>query len=335
MRSRIFVAAALAALLGIACSDNTEGPAPIGIQDILDAPTEVTIGNQSVTILPAYRLGPAGEPLLVMPEVRALTLDPDGSTAATVVTLWAIIGDKLVTFSHPVPGQDGLAYQDGKQASRRRYFEDTKTAYATDVPVVFGARLQIGTHVKLVRSAQVSLHDPTPPVGGQTLFDNFQGSYLSDPGSPGFLFSGPDFVFPWSDEAARFTVPGGGAAAFALSSVQLPVRADCPPDRECAGSTFTLSLYDDANDAPGAELESTVVTSAGPSSDLLTVWFSGTTMLNAGQTYWVVVKGVRDSGHVWLGPNPAVDDGIRKLRTDYFWRSGGGDPAFVVSGVPQ
>jgi hypothetical protein len=335
---RALVIASIALSLGVACSDDSAvEPEPITVQTLLDAPTSVTlstseVGEQVATITPGYRRGPDGQPLLIMPEVRVRHVEPGADPYAGVATVWAIVDGELSTFVHPVPGQDVSVLADASEQRRRRYFKETRVAYAAGARVVFAAMVTLPGVQRLVRSEAVTLSDPHSPPAGVVLFQNVSGGFLN-PDLGAFVVSGPDHVFSWTDEAARFSVPENGEPVFALSRVRVPVQSKCVP--ACPGPLFTVSVYDDAGGGPGVELEIVPATMDSETPALISVSFSGQTMLNAGETYWVVLKGVGDSHHLWLQPAAATNTGRRMLRTDYLWRSGAGDPAFAVTGDPE
>jgi hypothetical protein len=95
-------------------------------------------------------------------------------------------------------------------------------------------------------------------------------------------------------------------------------------------------VHSDLNNAPGAPLDSALVTASSTDPVVTTASFGGSTVLDNGSTYWVVVNGAGDSNHAWAYPDPPVDTGSRKhvYNSGYLWQAGDNDAALRVEGIP-
>ena len=180
----------------------------------------------------------------------------------------------------------------------------------------------------------------SPAAKADILFDNYNGSFLTS-ASPnwGCLVNGPDInCGSPHEQAIRFTVSSGGMYnGFYLTSVTVPLSLldtwDCVPD---PGHDVTVGVYTDVLGLPGSPVETADVTVSCTDPTDATASFNGTTVLDDGVTYWVVLVGNINSNHIWSYPDPPVDTGSRRYRygDGTLWKAGADDPAVRVEGVP-
>jgi hypothetical protein len=180
----------------------------------------------------------------------------------------------------------------------------------------------------------------SPVARADVLFDNYDGAFLAPPSADwGCEILGPDVPCGYPHrQAIKFTISTGGLYdGFYLNSVKVPLSLrnswSCLPD---PNTTLWVCLYTDAYDEPSVALDSALVTVSSTNPAVVTAAYGGTTVLDDGSTYWVVIIGAGDSNHIWSFPDPPVDTGSRKhlYGTDFLWKSGPGDPAVRVEGVP-
>jgi hypothetical protein len=180
-----------------------------------------------------------------------------------------------------------------------------------------------------------------PTAHADVLFDNYNGSYLTS-ASPnwGCAVIGQDVPCGSPNEQAiRFTVSSGGLYnGFYLNTVTLPLSLfnswDCLPDPD---HNVYVGLYaNDPTNIPGSPIETVCITVSSTAPAEVIACFSGTTVLDDGVTYWVVLVGNVDSNHIWSYPDPPIDTGSRMHRYgfDRLWKAGENDPAVRVEGVP-
>jgi hypothetical protein len=180
----------------------------------------------------------------------------------------------------------------------------------------------------------------TPAAHADVLFDNYNNSYLA-PGDPdwGCEVLGPDAPcgVPHK-QAMKFTISTGGLYdGFYLQAVAIPLGLRnswaCLPD---PNTTVWVIVYSDVNNAPGAPLDTALVTASSTDPVVVTASYGGSTVLDDGTPYWVVVSGNGDSNHAWSYPDPPIDTGSRKhlYNTGYLWQTGDNDAALRVEGIP-
>ena len=194
--------------------------------------------------------------------------------------------------------------------------------------------LRISLFVAICLVASSSAH-------ADVLFDNYNGSFLTSASiNWGCLVNGPDVgCGSPHEQAIRFTVASGGLYdGFYLNSITVPLSLidtwDCLPDPD---TTLWVGVYTDVADLrPGTPLETVQVVAPGTDPVEVTASFVGTTVLEDGTTYWVVLVGNYNSNHFWSYPDPRVDTGNRMYRygDGYLWKSGEDDPAVRIEGIP-
>jgi len=179
-----------------------------------------------------------------------------------------------------------------------------------------------------------------PAAHADVLFDNYNGSYLTSASANwGCLVNGPDVNCGTPHEQAiKFTVDSGGLYnGFYLTSLTVPLSLldtwDCLPDPD---TNLWVGLYTDAFDCPATQMEVAQVSAPGTEPVDITASFTGTTVLDDGTTYFVLLVGNSTSNHIWSYPDPAIDTGSRIYRYgfDSLWKAGENDPAVRVEGIP-
>jgi hypothetical protein len=180
----------------------------------------------------------------------------------------------------------------------------------------------------------------SPAVNADVLFDNYNGSYLTS-ASPnwGCAVVGEDVPCgsPY-EQAIRVTISSGGLYnGFYLNSITVPLSLfnswDCLPDPD---HNVHVGIYTDVLNVPGSPIETSCVTVSSTDPAEVIACFTGTTVLDDGTTYWVVLVGNVDSNHIWSYPDPAIDTGSRMSRYgfDSLWKAGENDPAVRIEGIP-
>ena len=137
------------------------------------------------------------------------------------------------------------------------------------------------------------------------------------------------FSFDQNEWAVQFTTDG---QAYLLDAVDLPLRSSAGLDQ------VTVRVAADASGKPGAALETVTVT-APASAGVVTAAFSGTTVLQAGTSYWVWLASEADSLNRWYASLLPVSDPVAKRTNGGGWSISVGTqpPAYRVSGtvVPE
>jgi hypothetical protein len=171
-------------------------------------------------------------------------------------------------------------------------------------------------------------------VSADVVFDNYGGV----PRSGGHYVLGPesDSIGCPHDMALKFILPAGRAFGFTLDSATLPLRISSFGYMEGANTWLTVSIHSDYNGRPGMALESAQIDVPTRSSSNYTINFSGIFLFRAGFTYWIVLRGITDSHHIWEYSNPySTGSTLGGYKPTYIWSIMESDVAAIIEGTPR